>query len=614
MTYSTHPQPQFERAAWRDLNGTWEFAFDADATWQNPSEVTFDRQIIVPFAPESHASGIGDQGFHSVVWYKLNLTLEQVQRPQNGSRLLLHFGAVDYSAKVWVNGQLVTEHCGGHTSFTADITAAVGDLTALEIVVRSEDDPHDLSKPRGKQDWLPEAHGIWYPRTTGIWQPVWLELVPALRIAEIVWTPNFEGWVIGLEVGLDGKLSQGLALRVRIFTETSELISDTYGLKNLELKREIVLPDPGIDNARDLFLWSPEHPQLIFAVLELLDSTGVVLDSVRSYTALRSVEARAKQFWLNGRPYFLRMVLDQGYWLDGIMTATDVQLRADVELTKQLGFNGARKHQKLENPRWLYWCDVLGLMVWEEMPSAYSFSNSSVERLVSEWTQAIKRDRSHPCIVAWLPINESWGVPDLAKNAAQRDLVRTLYHLTKALDPTRPVIGNDGWECVVSDIIGIHDYDHDPQHLVQRYANQAALNSSLETFQPGGRALTIEGFVRNQQPVIISEFGGIAYSQDNTGWGYSRATDATSFLEQYKALLNAIHACRTTLSGFCYTQLTDTYQEENGLLFMNRTPKANLEQLSAATRGQFLVLEPHSNPLGYSHGWLERQQKIKEAL
>lgn len=605
MTYSTHPQPQLERANWRDLNGIWQFAFD-NADWQNPAEVIFDKEIIVPFAPESPASGIGDQGFHKVVWYKLNLELE---RPRDGSRVLLHFGAVDYSTQVWVNRQVVTEHCGGHTSFSADITSALIETGKLEIVVRAEDDPHDLTKPRGKQDWLLETHSIWYPRTTGIWQSVWLEFVPALRISEIIWTPNFENWAIGLQVHLQGKSDPGIALKLRLFTDSGEMINDTYKLQGFELKRQIALPDPGIDNARDQFLWSPEHPQIIHAELQLIDMAGTVLDSVQSYTALRGVDTRAKQFWLNGRPYFLRMALDQGYWSEGNMTATDAQLRTDVELTKQLGFNGARKHQKLENPRWLYWCDVLGLLVWEEMPSAYSFSNSSVERLVSEWIEAIKRDRSHPCIVAWVPINESWGVPDLPKNAAQRDLVRTLYYLTKTLDPSRPVIGNDGWECVVTDMICIHDYDHDPSKIESRYNNQTALSASLEQFQPGGRALTIQGFTQENQPVLLSEFGGIAYSKNNSGWGYSRATNADTFLEKYVALLAVVHQCRPSLSGFCYTQLTDTFQEENGLLFMDRTPKANLEALRAATRGHPQTPDDHLNLLGYSQGWLERQQK-----
>jgi beta-galactosidase/beta-glucuronidase len=616
VTCSNHPAPQLQRAHWRDLNGAWKFAFDTTATWHHPADVIFDREIIVPFAPESRASGLDDQGFHGVVWYSLTLTLEERERPENGARLLLHFGAVDYCAKVWVNRQLVAEHRGGHSSFYADVTAALAGGNTLEIVVRAEDDPHDLAKPRGKQDWLAQAHSIWYPRTTGIWQTVWLELVPVLRLERLVWTTNVERWEITLEAQLHGVLRPGVALRLRLYSDThaNDLVNDTYQLSSLSVSRTIALPDPGIDNAREAFLWSPEHPQIIEAEVQLIDQAGVIIDSVQSYTALRSVDVRDRQFFLNGRPYFLRMVLDQGYWDEGLMTANDEQLRQDVELTKRLGFNGARKHQKIENPRWLYWADVLGLLVWQEMPSTYSFNSLSVERLVTEWTETIKRDRSHPCIVAWVPLNESWGVPDLPKNPAQRDLLRALYFLTKTLDPTRPVIGNDGWECLLSDIIGIHDYDHDPDRLEARYQSQAALDNSLDHFRPGGRALTLAGFTHDEQPVILSEFGGIAYSPHNAGWGYSRASDASTLLAQYVALLAAVHRCRPTLSGFCYTQLTDTFQEENGLLFMNRTPKANIEALAAATRDPD---NPHaqdadSNPLGYSKRWLERQQVQQE--
>jgi hypothetical protein len=318
---------------------------------------------------------------------------------------------------------------------------------------------------------------------------------------------------------------------------------------------------------------------------------------------------------LNGRPYFLRMVLDQGYWRDSLMTATDEQLRADVELTKQLGFNGARKHQKIENPRWLYWCDVLGLLVWEEMPSPYRFTPTAVERVTKEWTEAIERDRSHPCIVAWVPFNESWGVPDLPSNPAHRDYVRALYYLTKTLDPTRPVIGNDGWEFVATDIVGIHDYEHSPEKIIARYADLTAVKTSLERQQPGGRALALEGFSFGDHPVVLSEFGGIALSKADAerGWGYSRASDADAFLQRYTALIEAVLECRQGLAGFCYTQLTDTFQERNGVMYEDRTPKADIGMLFAIVRGERNAYEqdndPNPDPMGYSRRWRQRQQR-----
>ena len=620
---STHPRPQLERAAWRDLCGQWRFAYDDSSAWRTPADATFDREITVPFSPESAASGIGDTGFHAVAWYALNIALEPSERGSDGSRVLVHFGAVDYSARVWANGQLVAQHRGGHTSFCADVTDAIRGAETLELIVRAEDDPHDLAKPRGKQDWQLEPHEIWYPRTTGIWQPVWLEVVPQTRIDALHWTPHLERWEIGVEVRLEGSIAPGMSLRVRLYTDAGELSDDRYGLSSSsEVVRRIALSDPGIDDYRNELLWSPNHPQLIHATVELLltqNGTETVLDRVQSYTAMRAVGLSANRFLLNGRPYFLRMILDQGYWANGLMTATDAELREDVTLTKRLGFNGARKHQKIENPRWLYWCDVLGLLVWQEMPSAYRFNNSSAGRLLEEWTEAIERDRSHPCIVAWVPFNESWGVPDLPSNAAHRDLVRSLYFLTKTLDPTRPVIGNDGWEYVATDIIGIHDYEHEPAKLLKRYSDRAAISASLESLQPGGRAMALEGFAYGDHPVILSEFGGIAYSpEQKSGWGYSRASNAESFLEQYAGLMAAMFECRDGLAGFCYTQLTDTFQEKNGLLFMDRTPKADLVALFSATRGERNArdadVDPNPDPFGYSKRWRERQQKARRPV
>lgn len=603
MPDSQHPNPQLERPHWRDLGGTWRFAFDDEARFTRPEEVEFDREILVPYAPESPRSGIGDQGYHRAVWYRtaVRLTPQELE----AGRLLLHFGAVDYRATVWANGARVAEHTGGHTPFCADVTDALGGGDVLEVVVRAEDDPHDLAKPRGKQDWQREPHSIWYPRTTGIWQPVWLEAVPATRIAKLRWTPDVPGWSLGLEARLAGPFLPGLSLRVRLRAGGEVLAEDRYALSGPRLARTLALPDPGIDDLRDGLLWSPEHPQLIDAELELLQGEAV-LDRVSSYTALRSVRLEGRRFLLNERPYYLRMVLDQGYWPEGLMTASDEELRRDVELTRRLGFNGARKHQKLENPRWLYWCDRIGLLVWDEMPSAYTFAPEALGRLTQEWLEAIERDCSHPCVVGWVPFNESWGVPDLPTHAAQRDFVKGLYHLTRAQDPTRLVSANDGWEQPAGDVFAIHDYTPDPEVILRRYADLEALAKAAETFRPGGRRLALEGFEWQEKPALLTEFGGIAFSQGD-GWGYSRAQSAEGFLEHYSALLEAVHRSEG-LAGFCYTQLTDTFQEKNGLLYADRTPKADLDRLCRATRGPAQPYD-EANPLGYSRRWLDKQRK-----
>lgn len=579
-----YPRPQLERPDWTNLNGSWDFALDHEARWSSPDQVVWNATIVVPFTPETPASGIGDTGFYRAVWYRRSFDVPTLK---SGARLILHFGAVDYSATVWIGGDLVVQHQGGYVPFKVDITDYVAGHESQTVVVRAEDDPHDLSKPRGKQDWRLDPHAIWYPRTTGIWQTVWLEQVPAASIGSIRWTSNLERWEIGLEAHLDGERSEELRLRVRLQSGTRLLADDTYQVVGGAVNRQIRLADPGIDDYRNELLWSPRQPTLIQAELELLDGQGRSIDAVTSYTALRSVGTQDDRFVLNGRPYYLRLVLDQGYWSESGLTAPDDDaLRRDVELAREMGFNGVRKHQKIENPRFLYWADRLGLLVWEEMPSAYSFTNSSVERVTREWIEAIARDASHPCIVAWVPFNESWGVPDLPLIEAQRNYVQALYHLTRTLDPSRPVSGNDGWESAATDLIGIHDYDHDPARIAVRYDANQVLERFWAQVRPAGRTLTLDGHAYAGQPILLSEFGGIAFSEDlEATWGYSRSRSAEEFAQQYTRLLESVRSL-PLFAGFCYTQFTDTYQESNGLLYADRTPKFPLEQIALATRGE----------------------------
>ncbi len=578
-----YPRPQLQRKDARLLNGVWDFAIDRDGRWLLPEEVQWQRQINVPFAPETPASGVAEAGFFRACWYR-----RRFDRPRlhHGQRLLLHFGAVDYIARVWVNGQICVEHEGGYTPFSADITSYLTPEGPQTIVVRADDDPHNLAKPRGKQDWRLEPHWIWYYRTTGIWQTIWLERVPPVRIGFLRWTPNVERWEIGFEARVDGFRHEGVRLRIMLHAGDDLIADDTIAVVAGEVHRRIALSDPGVDDYRNELLWSPMRPTLLHAKIELLDERGNRIDSVYSYTALRSIGVQGDKFVLNGRPYPLRMVLDQGYWPDGGLTApTDEALRRDVELTKAMGFNGVRKHQKIENPRYLYWADALGLLVWEEMPSAYRFTKQSIERLTREWIAVIERDFSHPCIVAWVPFNESWGVPNLPDNPAQRHYVQALYHLTKTLDPSRPVVGNDGWESVATDIIGIHDYDDQPDRIAQRYSTHEELPRLFKRERPAGRLLVLGTAPPADQPIVLTEFGGIAYSNDRERtWGHAEVDEPEKLREMYAKLIEVVRKL-PVLAGFCYTQLTDTYQEANGLLYADRTPKFSLDDIAQATRG-----------------------------
>jgi beta-galactosidase/beta-glucuronidase len=583
MADTAYPRPQLVREHWQSLNGQWKFTFDNDNRFAHPSDsIEWNAEIRVPYPPESQASGIGDRGFHHACWYQRDF-----QMRAEGQRVLIHFGAADYRTLVWVNGYHVVEHEGGHTPFSADITHTLNDSGNQTVTVRVEDDPHDLAKPRGKQDWQLEPHSIWYPRTTGIWQTVWLERVSHTYIHKLRWTPHFDGFEIGCDALVAGDLHGDLTVEVKIQHGDKMLADDRYKVIGGEAARKISLSDPGIDDSRNELLWSPERPTLLDAEV-ILRRGDQVIDRVKSYTALRSGHINRDRFMLNGRPYPLRLVLDQGYWPDTLLTAPDDDaLRKDVELAKAMGFNGVRKHQKIEDPRYLYWADKLGLLVWEEMPSAYRFSPLAIKRLVKEWGEVIDRDYSHPCIIVWVPFNESWGVPNLTSMQAHRNAVEALYHLTRTLDSTRPVIGNDGWEASATDILGIHDYDCNPTTLRQRYSSAQA-QELFDRRRPGGRILTLDGYPHRGQPIVLTEFGGIAYAKNKQEakekgiWGYAQADTDDEFYINYRNLLQVVNET-AMFSGFCYTQFADTYQEANGLLFEDRTPKLPLEKIAAAT-------------------------------
>lgn len=594
-----YPRPLLRRAEWLSLDGIWEFTLDPDAS-RLRREVRYDAEIRVPYAPETKASGIHDTGLYEACWYRREVELPPVGPSE---RQVLHFGAVDYHATVWVDGLLVGTHEGGYTPFTLDVTRSLGDGTTHEIVVRAEDDPADLAKPRGKQDWQLEPHSIWYPRTTGIWLTPWMERLGRACVTELRWTPDMTRWEIAMEAVVKAPAGERLWLSVRLHAGDVLLAEDRYAVVAGEVHRRIALSDPGIDDFRNELLWSPARPTIIDADVELLDVDGNVVDAMASYTALRSFTVDRERFALNGRPYTLRMVLDQGYWPEtGLTPPDDDALRRDVELTKAMGFNGVRKHQKLEDERYLYWADQLGLLVWTEMPSAYRFTRRSVERLTRQWVEIVKRDVSHPCVIAWVPFNESWGVPNLPDSKPERHYVEAVYHLTKTLDPTRPVIGNDGWEVVATDILGIHDYDASPDRIRDRYATVESLPKILERERPGGRALVVaEDGLRARVPVVLSEFGGIAVAEDGPGtWGYSKAS-GQELGARYAKLLEAVRAA-PVLAGFCYTQLTDTYQEANGLLRGDRTPKFPLADMKRANQGDGPV-EPSEGaaPVSVTH-------------
>jgi hypothetical protein len=582
-----HPRPQLRRERWTDLCGHWGFAFDDDnrgliERWFAQAE-PFGRDIVVPYPPESKLSGVHETGFHPIVWYRREIRIDEANRH---GRLLLHFGAVDYKASVWVNGCLAVEHSGGQTPFSADISHLLVPGETQVIAVRAEDDPQDLQQPRGKQYWEKNPGYIWYHRTTGIWQPVWIEPIPQVAIAELRWTPDVDRFGVALTLRLDHAPPEGWRVRVRLSGDrpTRILVDDTCLLVGRELRRDLLLD---INNAairrRRTLLWAPEHPNLIEAVIELVDENDAVVDLVESYFGLRRIEARDGRFIINGIPIFLRLVLAQNYWPDSLLAAPDAgALRREVELAQSLGFNGIRIHQKIEDPRFLYWCDRLGMLVWSEAANAYVYSDRAAEMLTREWLEAVRRDYNHPSIITWVPLNESWGVPDLDRSLQQRDFVRALYHLTRALDPTRPVIANDGWQHAVGDVFGVHDYAPTGEMLRERYADRQTIARTFHEVRPHHHPLLGAGVEIEDEPIVISEFGGLAFvPQASEDWfGYGQFASADDLLARYEELVDALLAS-TALAGFCYTQLTDTAQETNGLLTVDRKPKFDAARLRA---------------------------------
>jgi beta-galactosidase/beta-glucuronidase len=584
----TYPRPQLTRPNWTDLTGTWAFRHDDGNVGRAEGwHRGFDGgpSIVVPFPPESVASGIDAPGFHPVVWY--SRTAPAVKGAA-GERVLLHFGAVDYRASVWIDGQLVGSHEGGHTPFSFDVTAELGGDGDHVLVVRAEDDPHDTTQPRGKQDWHEEPHAIWYRRTTGIWQTVWLEVVPAVSIDYLRWDVRTHSDV-ALTVRFRGTPPVGTTLAVELSFGAERLASVTAAVRPgaHSIALEVRIPRQENGMAEDEIQWSPRRPNLVDATVSL--TAGEAVDTVATYFGLRTVGVGGGHFLLNGHPYDVHSVLNQAYWPESNLAApSPVAHRREVELIKELGFNACRIHQKIEDPRFHFWADRLGLLVWGETPATYSFSPLAIQRLTREWMDAVERDASHPCIVTWVPFNESWGVQHLAYEPAQRAFSRALTDLTRALDPYRPVVSNDGWEQQNTDIITIHDYEGEGTVMAATYADTAARQHLIADLPPAGRPQFVGQADDRGQPVMLTEFGGINFQPDarrEDGWGYTSAASGDEWIDKVAALFAAVRAS-SFLVGSCYTQLTDTMQETNGLLRADRTPKVPMEVIRRAVTGE----------------------------
>ncbi len=567
------PEPQFERPDWLTLNGDWEFAFDdadagLDAHWYSGTQ-KFAKHITVPYCFESKLSGINDTSFHPWVWYNRQVTLPAGWQ---GRRVLLHFGAVDYQSMVWVNGQLAGSHEGGNTPFQFDITPLLK-TGANSITVRAWDPPTDRLIPRGKQFWEPKSKSIFYTRTSGIWQSVWLEATGAAWLDSVRTHTDPLGYV--KFDGIIARAKDGDQLRVSVASNgtASGVATETVALDKVSVSLKIANPQ----------LWSVESPKLYDVTFEVLRN-GQPIDTVKSYFGFRTVEAHDGKVYLNGKPTYLKFVLDQGYWPDSVLTPpTDEAIQYDIRMTKEMGFNGARKHQKVEDPRFLYWADKMGFLVSGEMANAQGFDERYVSRFDREWTEAVMRDINHPSIIIWAPLNESWGVPDL-RDRKQQDHLKELYTLTRALDGSRLVIDNEGWmHTDMTDLMAIHDYTKSGTLLYDRYRD---LGRTPVRIPDNGKPALIAGYEYNGSPIYLSEFGGIAFIPPGhevpaESWGYSGVEKtAADALDRLDGLYRGL-AKIPQIIGICYTQLTDVEQEVNGLMTFDRKPKFDVAKVKA---------------------------------
>jgi beta-galactosidase/beta-glucuronidase len=550
-----HPKPQLLRSDWENLNGLWEFEFDFSnsgaSRGMHSASFEFSKKINVPFCPESTLSGIGYTDFINSVWYRRKINIPEDKKE---GRIFLHFGAVDHKATVYINGKAAFEHIGGYSSFSFEITDFV-EAGENIVTVHAEDDTRSPNIPSGKQSEAFESHGCFYTRTTGIWQTVWLEFTPKNYIKSVKYLTDVNAKTVTVQAELVGSGR----LEASAFYEGRPM-----GCASVEASGNAILTL----TLDELYLWEVGKGRLY----DIVFSFGG--DRVESYFGMRSVGFDGYRFMLNNKSVFMRLVLDQGFYPDGIYTApSDKELEGDIDRSMACGFNGARLHEKVFEERFLYHCDRKGYIVWGEYASwGLDITNASaVAHFLPEWLEILKRDFNHPSIIGWCPFNETW---DVGGRRQCDDVLRLAYLATKAYDQTRPCIDTSGNYHVMTDVFDLHDYDASGDAIRSRYERLLTEHTLVDKFSD-------RQVYDGKKPVFISEYGGIGYMLDNNGWGYGNIpTTESEFLTRLKDVTDAIMDNKA-LCGFCYTQLTDVEQECNGLYTYSRLPKFDLAKISA---------------------------------
>ena len=588
MPRPEYPRPQFERASWVNLNGEWTCSFDFGGSGMERGFYKsngFDKKIIVPFCPESKLSGIGYTDFITHFWYQRPISIPQ---EWDGKKILLNFGAVYYKSEVYVDGVLANRHFGGTSSFAVDITSLVKPGQTHSLVVYVESDVRGATQPAGKQNLQFESYACNYTRTTGIWQTVWMEAVHPEGLQSVQVLPDID--------------QQQLVIRPRFYKEAGgklqvilkdngKIVAErTVSASSLS---SVVLP------VKKMKTWSPESPFLYDLEYKVLDKAGNVLDVVNGYAGMRKVHIEGNKIYLNNKPYYQRLVLDQGFYPDGIWTApSDEALKRDIELSMEAGFNGARLHQKVFEERFYYWADKMGYLTWGEASSWGMDCNDTetARNFITEWCEIVQRDRNHPSLLIWTPTNEEFW-PDRVQYPR---LMHDLFNLTKMIDPTRPFHGASGGTHIVTDIWTVHNYEQNPAELKKQLYNDGKLFVTPKwEIQLMPKNIGFNGLKYTDQypfpeykkdmPYLVDEFGGIKWNPaqqleraQNTSWGYGEPPRSLEeFYARLEGQVDAVLSLSTDIWGYCYTQLTDVEQEQNGIYYYDRKPKFDMKRIHA---------------------------------
>lgn len=564
-----YPRPQLVRTDWVNLNGEWSFGFGENVSAVNALIGQLPMKINVPFSYETKLSGIGDETPHNKVWYS-----KKINGNKAGKKTILNFDGADYITTVYVNGKTVGSHKGAYSRFSFDITKY---LTKKEnvLTVCCEDDNHPI-QVRGKQRWEDANFGCWYVQTTGIYKTVWLEYVNETHLKTLKITPSLKDFSVRFD-SVVSTPAEDVEVRYDVSFNGKHIQSAVVSACDIDSSVTLKLDSAKLTYQTEH--WSHFNPVLYDVEIAVIKN-GKVVDSLGSYFGLREYRAEDGKLLLNNIPFYARLVLDQGYWAEsGITPPSEEAIIKDIDLCKKMGFNGARKHQKVEDERYMYYADIMGFTVWCELPSNHWASDDATADITREWLEIVRQNYNHPSIVTWVIFNESWGVRNIYLNDVQKNLATGLYYLTKSIDTMRPVISNDGWVHAKSDILTLHHYEQDGDKLYAYYDDIVKL---VEGDAGNSQCLPYaQGYEYEGQPIVMSEFGGTAYVRDaeNGCWGYGVGVkNDEEYLNRFGSLIKAIE--KMNISGYCYTQITDVEQEVNGLLLPDRTPKVALEEIA----------------------------------